>query len=57
MVLPQTDAAGAALLAERMRRGHRGACTFRASAASGTLEVTASFGVASVPENGADRTS
>ena len=54
VVLPQTDAAGAEKLAERMRQAIEGLHIPRVGE-SGTVEVTASFGVASVPENGADR--
>ena len=54
VVLPQTEGSGAAQLAERMRRAIEGLHIPRVGA-SGTIEVTASFGVASVPENGADR--
>ena len=55
VVLPQTDATGAAKLAERMRQAVEGLHIPRVGS-GGTIEVTASFGVASVPENGADRT-
>ena len=54
VVLPQTDGSGAAQLAERMRRAIERLRIPRVGA-SGTIEVTASFGVASAPENGADR--
>jgi diguanylate cyclase (GGDEF)-like protein len=50
VVLPQTDASGAAQLAERMRQAIEGLRIPRVGG-SGTIEVTASFGVASVPEN------
>jgi diguanylate cyclase (GGDEF)-like protein len=54
VVLPQTDAAGAAKLAERMRQAVESLHVPRVGG-SGTVEVTASFGVASTPENGSDR--
>ena len=54
VVLPQTDASGAAQLAERMRQAIERLHVPRVDG-SETIEVTASFGVASVPENGADR--
>jgi len=54
VVLPQTDGSGAAQLAERMRRAIESLHVPRVGQ-SGTIEVTASFGVASVPENGLDR--
>jgi diguanylate cyclase (GGDEF)-like protein len=54
VVRPQTDASGAAQLAERMRRAIEGLHIPRVGESS-TIEVTASFGVASVPENGLDR--
>src|SRR4051794_6877239 len=53
-VLPQTDAGGAALLAERMREAVANLHIPRVGG-GGTLQVTASFGVASVPENAYDR--
>jgi diguanylate cyclase (GGDEF)-like protein len=53
-VLPQTDASGAALLAERMRDAVESLHIPRVSG-GGTIEITASFGVAAVPENGDDR--
>jgi diguanylate cyclase (GGDEF)-like protein len=54
VVLPQTDSEGAALLAERMREAVE---RLRVPSVSGdgSLRVTASFGVASVPESAADR--
>jgi diguanylate cyclase (GGDEF)-like protein len=54
VVLPQTDSDGAALLAERMREAVE---HLRVPSVSGEapLRVTASFGVASVPESAADR--
>jgi len=54
VVLPQTDCAGAALLAERMREAVE---RLRVPSVDGgaPLQVTASFGVASVPESAADR--
>ena len=54
VVLPQTDASGAAQLAERMRQAIEGLHIPRLGA-TGTIEVTASFGVASMPENALDR--
>jgi diguanylate cyclase (GGDEF)-like protein len=54
VVLPQTDASGAAKLAERMRHAIESLHVPRVDG-SGTIEVTASFGVASVPENAFDR--
>jgi diguanylate cyclase (GGDEF)-like protein len=54
VVLPQTDASGAAQLAERMRQAIEGVHIPRVGG-SGAIEVTASFGVASVPENADDR--
>ena len=50
VVLPQTDADGAALLAERMRHALEETQVPRL-AGRGTLGVTASFGVAALPEN------
>jgi diguanylate cyclase (GGDEF)-like protein len=54
VVLPQTDSDGAALLAERMREAVE---RLRVPSVDGgePLRVTASFGVASVPESAADR--
>jgi diguanylate cyclase (GGDEF)-like protein len=54
VVLPQTDAAGAALLAERMRAAIEALHVPRVGG-KGTLSVTASFGVAALPESGPDR--
>jgi diguanylate cyclase (GGDEF)-like protein len=54
VVLPQTDAAGAQLLAERMREAVQALQVPRIRG-RGTLSVTASFGVASVPESARDR--
>ena len=45
MILPQTDAAGAALLAERMSEAIE-ALRVRRVDGKGSLSVTASFGVA-----------
>jgi diguanylate cyclase (GGDEF)-like protein len=56
MVLPQTDAEGAMLLAERMREAVEGLQVPRVRG-GGSLSVTASFGVASVPDTAADRDS
>jgi len=55
VVLPQTDAEGAALQAERMRAAVEALEVPRVDG-RGTLSVTASFGVASVPESALDRT-
>jgi diguanylate cyclase (GGDEF)-like protein len=54
VVLPQTDAAGAELLAERMRAAVE-ALEVPLVGGGGTLSVTASFGVASVPESARGR--
>ena len=54
VVLPQTDAAGAELLAQRMREAVEALQVSRMGG-RGTLSVTASFGVASVPESARDR--
>jgi diguanylate cyclase (GGDEF)-like protein len=54
VVLPQTDAAGAALLAGRMREAVERLRVPRVDG-QGSLRVTASFGVASLPESAADR--
>jgi diguanylate cyclase (GGDEF)-like protein len=54
VVLPQTDAAGAELLAERMREAVA-ALEVPRMGGGGTLSVTASFGVAAVPESALDR--
>lgn len=54
VVLPQTDTEGAARLAERMRRAVEG-LRMPLLNGRGSLRVTASFGVASVPESAADR--
>jgi diguanylate cyclase (GGDEF)-like protein len=54
VVLPQTDVEGAALLAERMREAVEALQVPRVGA-GGSLRVTASFGVASVPDTAADR--
>jgi diguanylate cyclase (GGDEF)-like protein len=53
VVLPQTDSAGAALLAERMREAVERVRVRNVSGAA-PLRVTASFGVASVPESAVD---
>jgi diguanylate cyclase (GGDEF)-like protein len=50
VVLPQTDAEGAALLAERMREAVERLRVPRVGG-RGSLRVTASFGVAAVPES------
>jgi diguanylate cyclase (GGDEF)-like protein len=54
VVLPQTDAEGAAQLAERMRDAIEKLRVARVDGA-GYLRVTASFGVASVPDCAADK--
>jgi diguanylate cyclase (GGDEF)-like protein len=54
VVLPQTDAPGAALLAERMREAVEALRVPRVGG-KGTVGVTASFGVAAAPENGVER--
>jgi diguanylate cyclase (GGDEF)-like protein len=54
VVLPQTDSDGAALLAERMREAVEALQVPRVRG-GGSLGVTASFGVASVPDAAADR--
>jgi diguanylate cyclase (GGDEF)-like protein len=54
VVLPQTDASGAEQLAERMRAAIEG-LRMPKLRGRGTLSVTASFGVASIPESALDR--
>jgi diguanylate cyclase (GGDEF)-like protein len=54
VVLPQTEAEGAALLAERMRLAVEALQVPRVRG-GGFLRVTASFGVAAVPDTAADR--
>jgi diguanylate cyclase (GGDEF)-like protein len=54
VVLPQTDTAGGVMLAERMRTAIEDLHVPRVGG-KGTIQVTASFGVASVPEHGGDR--
>ena len=54
VVLPQTDSAGAAQLAERMREAVEGLRVPRAGGGD-ALQVTASFGVAALPESAIDR--
>ena len=54
VVLPGTDAAGAELLAERMRAAVAGIEIERLDG-GGRLKVTASFGVASLPSNARDK--
>jgi diguanylate cyclase (GGDEF)-like protein len=54
VILPQTDAAGAGLLAERMRAAIESLHVSRVGG-SGTLSVTASFGVAAMPDSALDR--
>jgi diguanylate cyclase (GGDEF)-like protein len=53
VVLPQTDSEGAAQLAERMREAVERLRVPRVGG-QGSLRVTASFGVAAVPESAAD---
>jgi diguanylate cyclase (GGDEF)-like protein len=55
VVLPQTDLAGAEQQAERMRAGIEAMQIPRLDGA-GVLEITASFGVASFPGEGVDKT-
>src|SRR5262245_13936174 len=54
VILPQTDAAGAALLAERMRAALESLHVPRMGG-RGRLSVTASLGVAAMPESAQDR--
>jgi diguanylate cyclase (GGDEF)-like protein len=54
MILPQTDASGAELLAERVREAIESLPVRRVDG-KGALRVTASFGVAAAPESGSDR--
>jgi diguanylate cyclase (GGDEF)-like protein len=54
VVLPQTDASGAELLAERMRAAIESLQVPRVGG-GGSLSVRASFGVAAMPESGTDR--
>jgi diguanylate cyclase (GGDEF)-like protein len=54
VILPQTDVAGAELLAERMRAAVAGIEIDRLDG-GGRLRVTASFGVASLPSNARDK--
>jgi diguanylate cyclase (GGDEF)-like protein len=56
VILPQTDVAGAELLAERMRAAVAGIEIERLDG-GGRLQVTASFGVASLPANARDKDS
>jgi diguanylate cyclase (GGDEF)-like protein len=56
VILPQTDVAGAGLLAERMRSAIAGLRIQRLDG-DGELHVTASFGVASLPQTAADKSS
>jgi diguanylate cyclase (GGDEF)-like protein len=56
VVLPQTDVDGAELLAERIREAVE-ALPVPRMRGGGALHVTASFGVASVPDEAADRES
>ena len=54
VILPQTDASGTELLAERMRAAVESLQVPRVGG-KGTLTVTASFGVAAMPESALDR--
>ena len=54
VILPQTDASGTELLAERMRAAVESLQVPRVGG-RGTLSVTASFGVAAMPESALDR--
>ena len=54
VILPQTDATGAALLAERMRAAIA-SLQVPSVGGGGALSVTASFGVAAMPESALDR--
>jgi diguanylate cyclase (GGDEF)-like protein len=56
VVLPQTDSVGAAQLAERMREAVERLRVPRVGG-SGHLGITASFGVASIPDSAADKAS
>jgi diguanylate cyclase (GGDEF)-like protein len=56
VILPQTDVAGAELLAERMRAAVA-AIDIERLDGGGRLKVTASFGVASLPSNAGDKDS
>ena len=56
VVLPQTDVAGAELLAERMRDAVE-SLTIERMDGEGPLQVTASFGVASLPHSARDKAS
>ena len=56
MVLPQTDLDGAALLAERMR-AKIAALEIKRLDGDGVMQITASFGVASIPAAGEHRKS
>jgi diguanylate cyclase (GGDEF)-like protein len=54
VILPQTDLGGAELLAERMRSAIE-AINIKRLDGRGTLSVTASFGVASLPQSAGDK--
>jgi diguanylate cyclase (GGDEF)-like protein len=54
VILPQTDASGAELLAERMRAAIA-SLQVPSVGGNGALSVTASFGVAAIPESALDR--
>ena len=54
LILPETDLDGAALLAERVREAIE-SIHVAGARGSGSLQVTASFGVAAAPQNGSGR--
>jgi diguanylate cyclase (GGDEF)-like protein len=54
VILPETGLEGAVLLAERMREAITG-IQVRGARGGGSLQVTASFGVAAAPESAFDR--
>jgi diguanylate cyclase (GGDEF)-like protein len=54
LILPETDLDGAALLAERVREAIE-SIHVAGARGSGSLQVTASFGVAAAPQNGSER--
>jgi diguanylate cyclase (GGDEF)-like protein len=57
VVLPETDLSGAELLAERMRTAIESLSIPRLDGAGSPLRVTASFGVASLPQSAGDKES
>jgi diguanylate cyclase (GGDEF)-like protein len=57
VILPETDLSGAELLAERMRTAIEGLSIPRLDGTDSPLRVTASFGVASLPQSAADKDS